>query len=91
MRRLFFVSMLLLSVLLMSLGGLTTAQDDGPEFIEIGSSIPLTGRYAGGGAQVERGYTMAIPSRRMRRSSCCGSPVARTTSPCPEPARCQRT
>lgn len=60
MKRLFFVSMLLLSVLLMSLGGLTTAQDDGPEFIEIGSSIPLTGRYAGGGAQVERGYTMAI-------------------------------
>lgn len=50
----------LLAVLLLSLGTLTMAQDDGPEFIEIGSTIPLTGRYAGGGAQVERGYTLAV-------------------------------
>ena len=31
-----------------------------PEAIEIGSVIPLTGPFAGGGAQVERGYKMAI-------------------------------
>lgn len=60
MKRLLAVSILLLAVLSLSLGMLTLAQEDGPEFIEIGASIPLTGRYAGGGAQVERGYVMAI-------------------------------
>jgi branched-chain amino acid transport system substrate-binding protein len=60
MKRLFVLALLLLAVLSLSLTTLTMAQDDGPEFIEIGSTIPLTGRYAGGGAQVERGYTMAI-------------------------------
>lgn len=31
-----------------------------PKAIEIGAVIPLTGPFAGGGAQVERGYKMAI-------------------------------
>jgi branched-chain amino acid transport system substrate-binding protein len=60
MKRLLVIPLLLLAVLSLSLGALTLAQDDGPEFIEIGASVPLTGRYAGGGAQVERGYTLAV-------------------------------
>jgi branched-chain amino acid transport system substrate-binding protein len=51
---------MLLAVLASALGALTLAQDDGPETIVIGATVPLTGRYAGGGAQVERGYTMAV-------------------------------
>jgi branched-chain amino acid transport system substrate-binding protein len=60
MRRLFGISVFLLAVLVLSLGTGIIAQDEGPEFIEIGASIPLTGRYAGGGAQVERGYKLAV-------------------------------
>lgn len=33
---------------------------EAPEAIEIGAVVPLTGPLAGGGAQVERGYQMAI-------------------------------
>lgn len=33
---------------------------EAPEAIEIGAVVPLTGPFAGGGAQVERGYKMAI-------------------------------
>jgi branched-chain amino acid transport system substrate-binding protein len=33
---------------------------DAPAAIELGAVIPLTGAFAGGGAQVERGYKMAI-------------------------------
>jgi branched-chain amino acid transport system substrate-binding protein len=36
------------------------AQDAAPETIKVGAVVPLTGRYAGGGAQVERGYKLAI-------------------------------
>lgn len=53
------IGVLLVVVILLSLS-ITTAQDNGPETIKIGATIPLTGRYAGGGAQVERGYTMAV-------------------------------
>jgi branched-chain amino acid transport system substrate-binding protein len=44
----------------------TTAGDDGdpsgdvPESIVLGAVVPLTGPFAGGGAQVERGYTYAV-------------------------------
>ncbi|MGD2059639.1 MAG: amino acid ABC transporter substrate-binding protein, partial [Acidimicrobiia bacterium] len=44
----------------------TTAGDDGepvgeaPESILIGAVVPLTGPFAGGGAQVERGYRYAV-------------------------------
>ena len=60
MKKVFVIVIALLAVLMLGLTSMTMAQDDGPEFIEIGSTIPLTGRYAGGGAQVERGYNMAI-------------------------------
>lgn len=60
MKRLFLTTVLLLAVLVSALGTLTLAQDNGPETIPIGATIPLTGRYAGGGAQVERGYQMAV-------------------------------
>jgi branched-chain amino acid transport system substrate-binding protein len=33
---------------------------DAPEAIELGAVVPLTGAFAGGGAQVERGYQMAV-------------------------------
>jgi branched-chain amino acid transport system substrate-binding protein len=60
MKKVYLVVVLVLSVLLTSLGMAAFAQGDGPEYIEIGATIPLTGRYAGGGAQVERGYTFAV-------------------------------
>ncbi len=31
-----------------------------PEFIEIGAVVPLTGKYAGGGAQVQAGYEYGV-------------------------------
>ncbi|MCB0209601.1 MAG: amino acid ABC transporter substrate-binding protein [Anaerolineae bacterium] len=33
---------------------------DAPAAIEVGAVVPLTGPFAGGGAQVERGYQMAV-------------------------------
>lgn len=33
---------------------------EAPEAIELGAVIPLTGAFAGGGAQVERGYQLAV-------------------------------
>ena len=59
MKRILFLLSLLGVILLLSFS-LTVAQDDGPETIKIGATIPLTGRYAGGGAQVERGYTFGV-------------------------------
>jgi branched-chain amino acid transport system substrate-binding protein len=59
MKRILFLLSLLGVMLLLSFS-LTVAQDDGPETIKIGATIPLTGRYAGGGAQVERGYTFGV-------------------------------
>jgi branched-chain amino acid transport system substrate-binding protein len=60
MRRSLIVAVLLLALMLASMGTLTLAQDEMPEAIEIGATIPLTGRYAGGGAQVERGYNLGV-------------------------------
>jgi branched-chain amino acid transport system substrate-binding protein len=57
-RGFFFV--LLLGVLIVGFSMPTLAQDEAPETIVIGATVPLTGRYAGGGAQVERGYSMAV-------------------------------
>lgn len=59
MKRSLVVTVLVLMVLSASVVMPTRAQD-GPETIKIGTSVPLTGRYAGGGAQVERGYQLAI-------------------------------
>ena len=40
----------------------TTAETpiDAPESIKIGAVVPLTGAFAGGGAQIERGYVYAV-------------------------------
>ncbi|MCI0712352.1 MAG: amino acid ABC transporter substrate-binding protein [Chloroflexi bacterium] len=59
MKRSLVVTILILMVLSAGVAMPTRAQD-GPETIKIGASIPLTGRYAGGGAQVERGYQIAV-------------------------------
>jgi branched-chain amino acid transport system substrate-binding protein len=54
------VLLLLVALLALGLGSLALAQGDAPESISVGAVIPLTGRYAGGGAQVQRGYELAI-------------------------------
>jgi branched-chain amino acid transport system substrate-binding protein len=40
----------------------TTAEEpmDAPESIKLGAVVPLTGAFAGGGAQIERGYRYAV-------------------------------
>lgn len=48
--------LLILSLGVVSCGGGAQA----PETISVGAVIPLTGVFAGGGAQVERGYQMAL-------------------------------
>ncbi len=58
MKRLLLAIALIVLFLLSSISAV--AQDNGPEFIEWGASIPLSGRYAGPAAQVERGYRMAV-------------------------------
>ena len=58
MKRAILIAILILSTMALSFGSM--AQDDGPEFIELGASIPLSGRYAGPAIQVERGYMMAV-------------------------------
>lgn len=60
MKKLFVIFVLILALLLLSFGSMTIAQDDAPESIKIGATIPLSGRFAGGGAQVERGYVMGV-------------------------------
>ena len=52
--------LVLVLLLLVSAGTLAVAQDDAPESISVGAVIPLTGRYAGGGAQVQRGYELGV-------------------------------
>jgi branched-chain amino acid transport system substrate-binding protein len=43
-------------------GAIPVAAQDGeaPESIKVGAVVPLTGAFAGGGAQVERGYRYAV-------------------------------
>ncbi len=38
----------------------TAASADGPASIKVGAVIPLTGRYAPGGAQIKNGYELAV-------------------------------
>src|SRR5215813_4474138 len=52
--------LLLLLLLMVSFGTVIHAQDNAPKAINIGAVIPLTGRYAGGGAQVQRGYQLGV-------------------------------
>ena len=57
MRRTF----LLLSLMLLALAVAgCQSQAEAPEAIDVGAVVPLTGAFAGGGAQVERGYRMAV-------------------------------
>lgn len=51
--------LIVLACMSLALGGIA-AQEDVPESIPIGAVVPLTGRYAGGGAQVQRGYQLAV-------------------------------
>ncbi len=56
----FMIVMVLVSLVLsLSIGSIVSAQDV-PEAINVGAVIPLTGAFAGGGAQVERGYQFAV-------------------------------
>jgi branched-chain amino acid transport system substrate-binding protein len=52
-----FVFLFLILLLAVNVGAFA---QDMPESISIGAVIPLTGRYAGGGAQVQRGYELAV-------------------------------
>jgi branched-chain amino acid transport system substrate-binding protein len=58
MKRVLLISLLVLSAV--TTGILTFAQDEVPEAILVGANVPLTGRYAGGGAQVQRGYELGV-------------------------------
>jgi branched-chain amino acid transport system substrate-binding protein len=51
--------LLFFGVLCLGLAGCGGAAE-APETISIGAVVPLTGAFAGGGAQVERGYQMAV-------------------------------
>ena len=57
MRKSLFVLLVIASLL--ALGGHLIAQDAAPDKIAVGAVVPLTGVFAGGGAQVQRGYMMA--------------------------------
>jgi branched-chain amino acid transport system substrate-binding protein len=48
-----------LSLVLAACGG-DSGSADAPDAINIGAVVPLTGPFAGGGAQVERGYRYAV-------------------------------
>jgi branched-chain amino acid transport system substrate-binding protein len=54
------VLFVLILAMAFGVGVVTFAQDELPESILVGAVIPLTGRYAGGGAQVQRGYELAV-------------------------------
>ena len=59
MKRCVLLIGVLMAVLLLSLSP-AVAQDNVPRSIKIGATIPLTGRFAGGGIQVERGYRYGV-------------------------------
>ena len=54
------VLFVLILALAFGMGIMAFAQDELPESILVGAVIPLTGRYAGGGAQVQRGYELGV-------------------------------
>lgn len=57
-RSIFFL--ILVALLAFNAVSFALAQDELPSAISVGAVIPLTGRYAGGGAQVQRGYQLAV-------------------------------
>ncbi|MBK8904318.1 MAG: amino acid ABC transporter substrate-binding protein [Anaerolineaceae bacterium] len=57
-KKLLVILLVALSLVLAGCGGTAEA----PETIKVGAVVPLSGPFAGGGAQVQRGYEMAVAS-----------------------------
>lgn len=55
-KKFFLILLIALGLTLAACG----AGEEAPETINVGAVVPLTGPFAGGGAQVERGYQMAV-------------------------------
>lgn len=55
-----FVGLLLLGLILSTFGPTDAAAPPAPEFIKIGCTLPLTGRFAGNGIEVKDGYEIAV-------------------------------
>lgn len=51
---------ILLVALVLTFMAACSGGTEAPETIKVGAVVPLTGPFAGGGAQVERGYKMAV-------------------------------
>lgn len=59
MRKKAVVVLILLVALCLALAA-CSGGEEAPETIKVGAVVPLTGAFAGGGAQVERGYKLAV-------------------------------
>lgn len=55
-KKILFLLLAAFSLVLVACGG----GEEAPETIKVGAVVPLSGPFAGGGAQVERGYQMAV-------------------------------
>jgi branched-chain amino acid transport system substrate-binding protein len=55
-KKILFLLLAAFSLVLVACGG----GEEAPETIKIGAVVPLSGPFAGGGAQVDRGYKMAV-------------------------------
>ena len=55
-KKVLFLLLAALSLVLVACGG----GEEAPETIKVGAVVPLSGPFAGGGAQVDRGYKMAV-------------------------------
>jgi len=51
---------ILMVALILAFAVACSGGNEAPETIKVGAVVPLTGPFAGGGAQVERGYKMAV-------------------------------
>ena len=47
-------------IIALSITGCGGSSSEVPVVIEIGAAMPLTGKYAAGGAEIQRGYTLAV-------------------------------
>ncbi len=55
-KKILFLLLAAFSLVLVACGG----GEEAPETIKIGAVVPLSGPFAGGGVQVQRGYEMAV-------------------------------
>ncbi|MAT99845.1 MAG: hypothetical protein CL608_22110 [Anaerolineaceae bacterium] len=55
-KKILFLLLAAFSLVLVACGG----GEEAPETIKVGAVVPLSGPFAGGGAQVDRGYKMAV-------------------------------